>query len=154
MWRLIGLWLRRCAVRRRVYSQDAAWRWLRRNPGGTSPRLAEAMRLTPNAAAHILQRLRDGGYARMDHLDHRKAPRFAIWYAVGDMPPSNRSGCSIASAENLRIGWERWRKNLLLAQAAKGQVWTPRERKAPAHADPHPLSQAWMVTFSRIDSAE
>lgn len=141
-------------MRRRVYSQDAAWCWLVRHPGAKSTALAEAMRLTPNAAAHILQRLRDGGYARMDHLDHRKAPRFAIWFAVGDMAPSNRSGCSIASAKNLRIGWQQWRENLLLAQAAKGLPWTPRERKAPAHADPHPLSQAWMVTFSRIDSAE
>lgn len=140
--------------KRRVYSQDVAWRWLRRHPGSQSPALAEAMRLTPNAAAHVLGRLKRAGYARMDHLDHRKAPRFAIWFAVGDAVPSNRSGCSIASLLNLRMQWDRWEENLRLARFARGQdeCPAPRRPRAPA-SDAHPLAVAWKMPISCIDDA-
>jgi hypothetical protein len=129
--------------KRRTYSQDTAWRWLRRHPGSPASALAEALRLTPNAAGNILKRLRDGGHARMGYLDHRKADRYVVWYAVGTAPPSNRSGCAPSSLLNLQAQWGRWEENLRLAWAACGQDYPKPRVTSHPEVDSHPLAKAW-----------
>jgi len=131
------------SARKRRYRQADAWKWLRRHPGARSPDLAAHLGATNNTAAHLLQRLKAAGYARIGYLDHRRACRCAVWYAVGDTAPSNLWGTAPGSVKALQVGWNKWAAHLALANAALGRTVKPRDKRPKAVADAHPLSAAW-----------
>lgn len=137
-------------MRRREFRQATAWRWLRRNPGAQAPALAEAMGWTPNAASHILQRMKLKGHARTGYIDHRRADRFVIWFAEGDKAPVSYWGTAAGSLHALRMNWDNWESGLKLANEALGRTVKPRHKHPKAVADAHPLSVAWgMMPKSR-----
>lgn len=139
-------------TRTRQFRQASAWRWLRRHPGAQAPALAAAMGWTPNAAAHVLQRLKLKGYARTGYIDHRRADRYVVWFAAGDKPPVSYWGTATGSLHALRMNWDNWEAGLKLANEALGRTVKPRDKRPKATIDAHPLAQAWqMMPLSSVD---
>ena len=137
----------------RKFNQDRAWRWLKAHPGSSSTELAAGLGLSPNSAAHLLKRMRDKGFARMTHRDHRKAPAFAIWYHEGTKPPTNNWGAAMGSLNALRPNWNRWEDNLILANQALGREYKRVAKSAKKVVDDCDLSRAWgMMPLSAVDN--
>lgn len=134
------------------YLQDRIWRYLRKHPGVSSTQVAEAINTSRMSATHVLGRMMRAGFAQKVFIDHRRAPRYVRWYAVGDKPPENKWGTARGSLDALRAGWVNCEHGIKCANAAMGREYRPRDKAPPKVQDAHPLSALWkMMPISDVD---